>query len=292
MSQTSECTETFVGYVPVINRAYMDMFHTMPEAALHILGADVLEQFPYVRKDLRALEPNQVVDLLVSSGRRAEVLGTVALNNVLHSPGLVMPDDDISRSLADEYGATPRYYPAFLRWNRDNVKSDVTVTPDRILQLDSNEPIIKQLFEASNKSTSWWRAVAAATVTEHTIVALSYNVSRPTEYTSSIDGDPSITRQRGENIDIVTDIHAEAQLVAQAARDGRRLDGTSLYVTTFPCGTCAKLVVEAGITSCYFVEGYANLDGETTLRSNGIEIVKIDTTPPETDPTRYRPYPT
>jgi dCMP deaminase len=41
--------------------------------------------------------------------------------------------------------------------------------------------------------------------------------------------------------------HAEANIIAFAAREGIRTKGCSLYTTHFPCSDCAKLIVQAGI---------------------------------------------
>jgi len=42
--------------------------------------------------------------------------------------------------------------------------------------------------------------------------------------------------------------HAEANAIAQAARVGSKLHGTTLLVTSlYPCANCAKLIVQAGI---------------------------------------------
>ena len=42
--------------------------------------------------------------------------------------------------------------------------------------------------------------------------------------------------------------HAEMNLVAQAAYGGRRLDGATVIITElFPCSTCTKLLIQAGI---------------------------------------------
>lgn len=41
--------------------------------------------------------------------------------------------------------------------------------------------------------------------------------------------------------------HAEANAIANAARSGARLLGSTLVVTYVPCAACAKLIVQAGI---------------------------------------------
>jgi len=42
--------------------------------------------------------------------------------------------------------------------------------------------------------------------------------------------------------------HAEENAVAQAARSGVSLEGCTLLVSTlYPCSTCARLIIQAGI---------------------------------------------
>lgn len=41
--------------------------------------------------------------------------------------------------------------------------------------------------------------------------------------------------------------HAEANLIAFAARHGIRTDGCSVYVTHHPCASCARSLIQAGI---------------------------------------------
>lgn len=43
-------------------------------------------------------------------------------------------------------------------------------------------------------------------------------------------------------------VHAEANAIAAAARLGHSLVGSTLICTLMPCMTCAKLIVQAGIT--------------------------------------------
>lgn len=45
--------------------------------------------------------------------------------------------------------------------------------------------------------------------------------------------------------------HAEANGVANAARTGTPLDGAIIVVTKFPCSSCTKLLIQAGIRKIY-----------------------------------------
>ena len=42
-------------------------------------------------------------------------------------------------------------------------------------------------------------------------------------------------------------VHAEIKAISNAAYDGRRTEGSTLYTTYFPCATCAGAIITAGI---------------------------------------------
>jgi dCMP deaminase len=43
-------------------------------------------------------------------------------------------------------------------------------------------------------------------------------------------------------------VHAEANAICSAARNGATLSGCTLFSTLFPCNDCAKLIIQSGIT--------------------------------------------
>lgn len=48
--------------------------------------------------------------------------------------------------------------------------------------------------------------------------------------------------------------HAESNGIANAARTGTPLDSAIVVTTKFPCSTCSKLLIQAGITEIYCPE--------------------------------------
>lgn len=60
----------------------------------------------------------------------------------------------------------------------------------------------------------------------------------------------------GDLIEYSRSIHAEMDAVLSAARSGVKIQGGSLYVTTYPCHNCARHLVAAGITEVRFLEPY------------------------------------
>lgn len=73
-------------------------------------------------------------------------------------------------------------------------------------------------------------------------------------------------------IEFSRSIHAEMDALISVARQGggRLLDST-MYVTTFPCHSCARHIVAAGIRTVYYIEPYEkSLAGE--LHSDSISL--------------------
>jgi dCMP deaminase len=59
--------------------------------------------------------------------------------------------------------------------------------------------------------------------------------------------------------------HAEANLIAFAARAGIRTDECSVYVTHAPCATCARTLIQAGIQEVVFGPGKTSMPTEEFL---------------------------
>lgn len=51
-------------------------------------------------------------------------------------------------------------------------------------------------------------------------------------------------------------VHAEANAIVQAARNGVRLEAADIYVTASPCFSCFKLIANAGLRRIVFGEFY------------------------------------
>lgn len=74
--------------------------------------------------------------------------------------------------------------------------------------------------------------------------------------------------------------HAEANVVANAARLGRPLSGSWVFCSGMPCVGCARLLHHAGVARVVTIRGgYAGESGAPYLRANGVEVSEID--PPE-----------
>lgn len=56
--------------------------------------------------------------------------------------------------------------------------------------------------------------------------------------------------------------HAEANLIAFAARRGIRTEGCTVYVTHFPCAACARTLIQAGIVKVVVGPGQTHMPDE------------------------------
>jgi len=54
-------------------------------------------------------------------------------------------------------------------------------------------------------------------------------------------------------------LHAEANVIAKAAKHGVSLDGATVYVTHKPCCQCAALLINAGVRSIIYGDGRTNM---------------------------------
>lgn len=56
--------------------------------------------------------------------------------------------------------------------------------------------------------------------------------------------------------------HAEANLVAFAARKGIKMKGASVYVTHMPCAACARTLIQAGVNDIVYGDGKTHMPDE------------------------------
>lgn len=73
-----------------------------------------------------------------------------------------------------------------------------------------------------------------------------------------------------------TATHAEANAVAFAARHGVATEGAQLYVTMAPCLACARIVINAGLSTVYYDHPYRNMSGVLLLTSVGVIVHGTD----------------
>ncbi len=271
-------TKQVLLYLPVIHAGYEAFLDRHRDAHVLVLGGSFAEDFPVMRKEIRALDPARAAAYI-----GGQVVERDDLVSAITADTLVVPDEEIMRSLVSSYGLDAGrevvFEPTFLRWDR--AWSTTTERPadfdGKVTADEVSLRFARLALTESQRSSDWWRQVGAVAVRDGDVLDVAHNEHRPTEYSPYLNGDPRNDFSRGVRPDLSTALHAEAAIVARAARDGSSLAGADLYVSTFPCPTCARLIAEAGFERCYFVGPYAMLDGDAILKAAGVELIWVDT---------------
>ena len=102
----------------------------------------------------------------------------------------------------------------------------------------------------ASRSTCPRKYVGAVIVRDRTILSTGYN--------GSIRGLGHCDEEGHlmEDGHCVRTIHAEANAIIQAARNGVRIEGATVYVTASPCWGCFKMIANSGCTRIVFGEFY------------------------------------
>ena len=230
---------------------------------------------------MRALDPEVVIDEMKSLKlvKDVRILEKDSIQDLLKYDEIVVPDDDVMRELVPRYLDEKKvvYDSVFLRWHKMNSVTQNPVNNNSQISItDFDRQIMKQAQDEAGRSSDWWRHVGAVLVKDNKIIFSQYNKHSITENTAYIEGEPRSNFDAGKDIsDLVIFQHGEARIIAEAARTAVSTEGASLYVTTFPCPSCAMLVANAGINRVYYMEGYSLLDAERILKQAKIEIVQV-----------------
>ena len=272
-------------YLPVIHAGYEAFLRKHSDAAgILLLGHGFTADYPSLAKDIRALPAARAASYLrlVSGDASIRVVEPADLAGAVTGDPLVLPDEEVMRDIADRYGlGTGRslvFDRTFLRWDRDWATAKAPVSFDgEITAAELPRELLGRAQALAGRSSDWWRQVGAVAARAGQVLGCAWNHHQPTEYAPYLNGDPRDAFERGVRADLSTAIHAEASLIAGAARDGISLAGADLYTTTFPCPACARLIAEAGFVRCFFAGQYSVLDGERTLRARGISLIWVDT---------------
>jgi dCMP deaminase len=276
--RNSVAKEALIAYVPALHAGYLSFFAKYPRAQVFVLGKKFINAYPRLNRDLRALKPSDIAKALQTLGIEASVLEKSPATTLKPFTRFILPDEDISRDFAKRYlkGRKLTLKNIFLRWDGVFSNKENKVAPDRIITRSRRDrELMKKAVKEAEKSADWWRQIGALLVKNRKIVALSHIRYFPSDLALDIFGTPRITVDFGERPDLYISMHAEADLIAQAAGEGTVLKGASLYTSTFPCINCAFLIARSGIKKVYYEKGYSRIDAESVLKSAGVEIILV-----------------
>lgn len=128
----------------------------------------------------------------------------------------------------------------------------------------------------AERATCLRRRVGAVLVKEKKILATGYN-GAPSGLGHCID--IGCLREKlkvpsGERHELCRGLHAEQNVILQAALHGTGTKGSILYITNQPCVICAKMLINAGIKEIVIDSGYPDKMAIDFLKEAKIKIRK------------------
>jgi dCMP deaminase len=129
----------------------------------------------------------------------------------------------------------------------------------------------------ATRSTCLRRNVGAVLVKDKKILATGYNGAptgiRHCEETGCLR--EKLNVKPGERHELCRGLHAEQNVIIQAAYYGVATKGTTLYSTHKPCIICSKMLINAGIKQIFFLEGYPDKLADEMLSEANIELERL-----------------
>ena len=131
-----------------------------------------------------------------------------------------------------------------------------------------DEYFIEITRQVATRSTCLRRHVGAIIVRDRRILATGYN-GAPSglahcDQTGCLRENLGIPS--GQRQEICRGLHAEQNAIIQAALHGVPIAGSTIYVTTQPCITCAKMIINSGIVRVICENRYPDDFSEGMLR--------------------------
>jgi dCMP deaminase len=134
-------------------------------------------------------------------------------------------------------------------------------------RIDWHDYFMKIAEQVATRSTCDRKHIGAVIVRDKTILSTGYNGSlRGAAHCDEVGHDM-------DNGHCVRTVHAEANAVAQAAKNGVALNASELYVTASPCLSCFKLAANCGINTVYYKEFYRDERITKYAQEAGVTLV-------------------
>ncbi len=129
----------------------------------------------------------------------------------------------------------------------------------------------------AKRTTCLRRGVGAVLVKDKRILATGYNGApaglKHCEEVGCLREAESIPS--GTRHELCRGLHAEQNVIVQAAYHGIAIGGATIYCTNKPCVICSKMIINAGIEKIYYEEGYDDPLADQMLVEAGLEIVRL-----------------
>jgi dCMP deaminase len=138
-----------------------------------------------------------------------------------------------------------------------------------VVRVSWHEYFMNIARQVATRATCDRKKVGAVIVRDKTILSTGYN--------GSIRGLPHCSEvgHMLEDGHCVRTVHAEANAICQAARNGVRIEGADIYTTASPCWSCFRLIANSSIKRIYYGEFYRDTRSLEIAAELGMELVDL-----------------
>lgn len=129
----------------------------------------------------------------------------------------------------------------------------------------------------SKRSTCLRRHVGAVLVKDKQILATGYN-GAPSGVTHCLEAGcirEKLKVPSGQRHELCRGLHAEQNVILQAALHGISTKDSHIYITNQPCMICAKMLINAGVKEIIISDGYPDEMAEKFLKEAKIKVRKM-----------------
>ena len=148
----------------------------------------------------------------------------------------------------------------------------------KIIRPSWDEYFMRVAFLVCERSTCLRRRVGAVLVKDRQILATGYNGAPKDiphcESTGCLREELGVPS--GQRHEICRGLHAEQNVILQAASSGVSTKGSTLYITSTPCSICAKMIINAGIEEVAIESEYPDEMAIAFLKEAGVVLRKIN----------------
>lgn len=265
--------------IPVIHKGFLNFLKKYKKEIneVYIAEQKIVQSICGLPTDIAAINFKTSRSLLQALGfTKIYLLNNNSLNKLKNSK-LILVNDQFSRALAEKFFIEKniKWTNIFLRWDAKSVLSEHSLN-EKISDDVNDKKWMAEAYKEAKKSGDWWRNVGAVIVKDNKAILRAYNQALPSDNTPYQVGNIRDYVKAGEKQELSSTIHSEQKVISEAAKKGVSLEGTSLYITHFPCPVCTKLIIFSGVKKCYFSEGASNLSGEKLLKLFGIKLLAVN----------------
>lgn len=147
---------------------------------------------------------------------------------------------------------------------------------------DWDSYFLKLAHVVKERSNCLRQSVGVVLVKDKRIIATGYN-GTPAGVKNCIDGGCLRCLRRDKNVlkpyeqkELCICIHAEQNALLQCAYHGVSARGATMYSTVAPCVSCAKHVINAGISKIIYKDNHSDKLGRDLLKSAQVSVIKVE----------------